>query len=236
MTLIADIIHDITANPAPVLFLDSCILLDVVRAPLRDKPDEVRFAQLFLTSVQKSPKTIHLLVASPTEREWTDHIAETENDCTIAMNGCNAVASICGHMGLPPVAFLPPAVVLNLSTLLRNLSRDLLAEAVSMDHDFAALGRAVDRINASTRPAKPGGKGAKDSVILEHAVEATAQLRNAGFAGTCLFVSSNTKDFADAGSINLHAQLTPVLKAVNLEYAVSLTHAESILKAAGWVP
>jgi hypothetical protein len=105
-----------------------------------------------------------------------------------------------------------------------------------MDHDFAALGRAVDRINASTRPAKPGGKGAKDSVILEHAVEATAQLRNAGFAGTCLFVSSNTKDFADAGSINLHAQLTPVLKAVNLEYAVSLTHAESILKAAGWVP
>ena len=48
MTLIADIIHDITANPAPVLFLDTCILLDVVRAPLRSKPDEVRFAQLFL--------------------------------------------------------------------------------------------------------------------------------------------------------------------------------------------
>ena len=33
MTLIADIIHDITANPAPVLFLDTCILLDVVRTP-----------------------------------------------------------------------------------------------------------------------------------------------------------------------------------------------------------
>ena len=45
MTLIADIIHDITANPAPVLFLDTCILLDVVRAPLRSKPDEVRFAR-----------------------------------------------------------------------------------------------------------------------------------------------------------------------------------------------
>jgi len=235
MTLIADIIHDITANPAPVLLLDSCILLDVVRAPLRGKPDEVRFAQLFLTSVQKNPKAIHLLVASPTRTEWTDHIAETENECTIAVNGCNAVASICGHMGLPPVAFLP-AGVLTLSTLLRNLSADLLAAAVSMDHDAAALGRAVDRIIASTRPAKPGGKGAKDSVILEHAVEATTQLRIAGFTGICLFVSSNTKDFADAGSTNLHAQLIPAFNAVNLEYAVSLTHAEGILTAAGWVP
>jgi hypothetical protein len=235
MTLIADVVTVITGSPAPVLFLDSCILLDIVRAPLRNKPSEIQFARLFLTAVQKTPKTIHLLVASPTQREWTDHIAETENDCTIAVNSCNAVASICGHMALPPVAFLP-AGVLTLSTLLRNLSADLLDAAVSMDHDAAALGRAVDRIIASTHPAKPSGKGAKDSVILEHAVEATTQLRNAGFTGICLFVSSNTKDFANAGSTNLHAQLTPAFNAVNLEYAVSLTHAESILTAADWVP
>lgn len=235
MTLIANIVHDITANPAPVLFLDSCILLDVVRAPLRGKPDEVRFAQLFLTSVQKNPKTIHVLVGSPTRREWTDHIADTENDCTIAVNACNAVASICGHMGLPPVEPLPVGV-LTLSTLLRKLSDDLLAAAGSMDHDASALGRAVDRIIASTRPAKPGGKGAKDSVILEHAVEVTTQLRTAGFTGICLFVSSNTKDFAETGSTELHEQLKMSFNAVNLGYAASLTHAESILTAAGWVP
>ena len=80
MTLIADITHDITANPAPVLFLDTCILLDVVRTPLRSKPDEVRFAQLFLTSVQKNPKTIHLLVPSPVQPEWDTHILERVNE------------------------------------------------------------------------------------------------------------------------------------------------------------
>ena len=47
MALIADIVHDITANPAPVLFLDTCILLDVVRAPLRGKPDEVGLRNCF---------------------------------------------------------------------------------------------------------------------------------------------------------------------------------------------
>ena len=34
MTLIAGAVATISGNPAPVVFLDSCVLLDVVRAPL----------------------------------------------------------------------------------------------------------------------------------------------------------------------------------------------------------
>jgi hypothetical protein len=235
MTLIADVVTAITGSPAPVLFIDSCILLDIVRAPLRDKPTEIPFARVFLDSVQKAQKTIHLVVASPTPREWADHIAEAENGCTSAVKAYDAVASIYGHLGHPAVPALPPGVP-PLPTLLRQLSADLLAAAVILDHDAAALGRAVDRIIASTHPAKPGGKGAKDSVILEHAVEATSQLRNAGFTGVCVFVSSNTKDFANTGTFNLHTLLAPVFNPVSLRYAVSLTHAESILTTAGWVP
>ena len=236
MTLIADIIHDITANPAPVLFLDTCILLDVVRAPLRSKPDEVRFAQLFLTSVQKNPKTIHLLVPSPVQPEWDTHILERVNECTTAVNACNAVAAICGHLALPEVAALP-AGVLKMPALLRQLSTYLLAACVTIDNDGLALARAVDRIIAYRHPVKqPHSKGAKDSVILEHAVETTAQLRNAGFAEICIFVSSNTGDFANPGSTNLHAQLAASFNPVNLRYAVSLADAEGVLTAAGWVP
>ena len=204
MTLIADIIRDIAANPAPVLFLDTCILLDVVRAPLRSKPDEVRFAQLFLTSVQKNPKTLHLLVPSPVQPEWDTHIQERVNECATAVNACNSVAAVCGHLALPVVAALP-AGVLKMPELLRQLSADLLAACVAIDNDGLALARAVDRIVASRHPVKqPHSKGAKDSVILEHAVETTAQLRSAGFAEICIFVSSNTADFANPGSTNLH--------------------------------
>src|SRR5271157_5748362 len=235
MTLIADIIHDITANPAPVLFLDTCILLDVVRAPLRSKPDEVGFAQLFLTSVQKNPKTIHLLVPSPVQPEWNTHILERVNECTTAVNACNAVAAICGHLALPVVAALP-AGVLTMPALLRQLSTDLLAACVTIDNDGLALAHAVDRIIADRHPIKQHSKGAKDSVILEHAVETTAQLRNAGFAEICIFVSSNTSDFANPGSTNLHAELAASFNPVSLRYAVNLADAEGVLTAAGWVP
>ena len=236
MTLIADIVQDITSNPAPVLFLDTCILLDVVRAPLRSKPDEVRFAQLFLSSVRKNPKTIHLLVPNPVQPEWDTHILERVNECTIAVNACNAVAAICSHLALPVVAALP-AGVLTMPALLRQLSTDLLAACVTIDSDGLALARAVDRIVAYRHPVKqPHSKGAKDSVILEHAVEMTAQLRNSGFAEICIFVSSNTGDFANPGSTHLHAQLAASFNPVNLRYAVSLADAEDVLTAAGWVP
>jgi hypothetical protein len=236
MKPIGSIVNTVNANPAPVLFLDACILLDIVRAPLRNKASEVQFAREFLGSVRKTPKTVHLLIAPPIQTEWNDNIATTVNDCTTAVNGCNAVASICGHMALPAVPSLP-AAVLNLPTMLRQLSADLLAACVTIDHNAAAMRRAVDRIIAYTHPVqRPHSKGAKDSIILEHAVEMTARLRAASFTGICLFVSSNTTDFAIRGSTNLHAQLAPVFNPVNLQYAVSLTHAESILTAAGWVP
>jgi len=232
MTLIADIVATVAATPAPVLFLDSCILLDIVRATIRNKPGEVKFARLFLTAVLKAPKTIHFLIASPVQTEWKTHIVERENECTMAINACDAVSEICGHLGLPAVPVLP-ADVLDMTKKLREMS----AACLTIDHNAAALGRAVDRIVACTHPVKqPHSKGAKDAVILEHAVETTAQLRASGFNGICVFVRSNTADFADPGSTNLHAQLVSAFNPVNLQYAVSLTHAESILTAAGWVP
>jgi hypothetical protein len=191
---------------------------------------------LFHASTQKNPKTIHLLVASPVQKEWNTHFAGRVNECATAVNACNAVSSICGLLGLPAVPVLPVAV-LTMPDLLRQLSADLLGACVRIDHDFTALDRAVDRIINQTHPVTgPDSKGAKDSVILEHAVETTSRLRAAGFAGVCLFVSSNTNDFAVKGSTNLHAKLAATFNPVNLQYAVSLTHAESILTAAGWVP
>jgi hypothetical protein len=196
---------------------------------------EVRVARQFLAAVGKAPKTIYLVVGSPTQTEWNDHIDETVSDCTSAVDSCNAISSICVRMALPTVTPLP-AGVLGLPMLLRQLSADLLAAADTMDHDLAALGRAVNRMIASTLPAKRGGKGSKDAVILEHVVEMTTQLRAARFVETCVFVSSNTSDFAVAGSTNLHPLLAPVFNPIQLLYATSLAHAESQLLGAGWVP
>lgn len=236
MTLIANIVNNIAAHAAPVLFLDTCTLLDVVRAPLRNKPDEVRCAMIYLASAHKAPPTIHLLVGSPVQTEWNTHILERENECGTAILACNVVSAVCGHVALPAVPGLP-AGVLTMPAVLRQLSADLLAACTLIENDGNTLIRVVDRINNYRRPVKhPHGQGAKDAVNLEHAIETTTHLRNVAFGGLCIFVSSNTKDFAAPGSTNLHADLTGVCNPINLQYAVSLAQAENILTGAGWVP
>jgi len=235
MTAIGRIVTAITGSPAPVAFLDSCTLLDVVRAPQRNNASEVRVAQLFLASAHKAPRTIHLVIGSPTQTEWNDHIDKIESECEDAIECCNAVAAVCGHMAMPAPAPLPAGTG-GLPALLRQLSADLLAAAVTMDHNAAAMRRAINRVIASQLPAKKGGTGAKDAVIVEHALETTAQLRAAGFGQTCVFVSSNTKDFAAPQSTNLNAALVAAFNPIQLAYATSLTHAEDILLAAGWIP
>jgi hypothetical protein len=152
MALIADIVSAIIGNPAPVLFLDTCILLDVVRAPIRDKANEVEFAQLILQCVQKIPKTIHLLVPSPVHSEWTKNIVSGVNDSTTGVTACNSVSSICTLLGLPAVAALPGGV-LHMPSMLRQLSADLLAACETIDHNGPAMSRAIGPYGCRPFPA-----------------------------------------------------------------------------------
>jgi hypothetical protein len=235
VTTLGRIAATLTGSPAPVAFLDTCTLLDIVRAPLRKKPGEVRVARRFLDAARHTPKALHLVVGSPTPTEWNEHITRAEQDCQDAIDCCNAVADACGHMGLPALAPLPVGTA-GLPALLLQLSADLLDACVTMDHQAAALNRAVDRIIASRLPVRKKGTGAKDAVIVEHALELTGQLRRAGFTQPCVFVSSNTSDFAAPSSAGVHPDLATEFAAARLDYAISLDDAERILLAAGWTP
>jgi hypothetical protein len=235
MMSIGRIVAAVCRSPAPVVFLDTCILLDIVRAPLRNKASEVPVARLFLTSLQKIPKTIHLVIGSPTKTEWADHIDKTESECATAINCCNAVTATCGFLAIPAPLPLPRGTE-GLPGLLRQLSADLLGAAVTLDLNAAAMRRAITRVIASQLPARKGGTGAKDAIIVEHAVELTKQLRAAAFTGACVFASSNTRDFGEPPSTNLNSALVGAFNPINLLYATGLTATKEILSDAGWVP
>jgi hypothetical protein len=80
-----------------VLFLDTCIFLDIVRSPLRNKASEVQFARMFFGSAQKNPKTVHLLIAPPIQTEWNDNIDTTVNDCTaVSLTDAESVLTAAG--------------------------------------------------------------------------------------------------------------------------------------------
>ena len=66
-----------------------------------------------------------------------------------------------------------------------DLSETLRDAAILLDKDADALSRAIDRVIRAELPAKKGGRGAKDAVILEHAIGLTTALRSHGVC-TCV--------------------------------------------------
>jgi hypothetical protein len=235
MPTIGATVATIQAKPAPIVFLDSCVLLDIVRAPHRNAARTVLSAAILLEGARKNPPKVYLAIACPTPQEWADHIGEAVQDCVIAVESVTAVAEAWGHLGHPTLPTLPPQV-LGLPDELRVLSRDLLDVAILLDKDASALSRALDRVINVVLPAKKGGKGAKDAVILEHALELIGALQAAGFTEISLFVSSNTADFAVSHTTTLHPTLAPLFGAINLDYFASLGAAVAHLTANGWTP
>ena len=72
MITLAQAVADLIAAPRPILFLDTCTLLDIVRAPLRDLAVEVR-AGVELRALAATG-TVRLFVQEIVPGEWADNL------------------------------------------------------------------------------------------------------------------------------------------------------------------
>ena len=221
---------------APVIFLDTCVLLDVVRAPLRNAAGNVEAATELLTGATRKPPTVYLVIACPTPTEWGAHIDEAVQECENAVNSVGAVSASCTFVGLPALGPLPAGLA-TLPDRLKTLSKKLLDASIILDKDGDALSRALDRLINARRPTREGGQGGKDAAILEHAISLVDALLVGGFAGRRMFVSSNIRDFATRKTTAIHPQIRPDFDPPrDIRYFVSLSAAVRWLKANGWVP
>ncbi|MEI7685748.1 MAG: PIN domain-containing protein [Planctomycetota bacterium] len=233
---VAQAVAQIKLSVAPVVFLDTCVLLDVVRAPLRNAPENVEAATELLRSATCNPPKVHLVIACPTPTEWNEHIDEAFQDCEKAVKSVDAVSASCFFVGLPALAPMP-AELFTLPEHLKTLSKNLLDQSILLDKDANALSRGIDRVINGRKPARRGGQGAKDAVILEHAVSLVDELLVGGFAGLRAFVSSNTGDFAKPNTITIHPEIrTAFDQPRNIHYFASLSAAVNWLKVSGWTP
>ena len=226
----------IKADPRPVFMLDTCTLLDIVRAPLHNKAAEIEVAVKHLVRSPRRPSAIHLVIVFPTLTEWRKNIAHAVTDCQDAINAANAVSEAWGYLGIEGIPPLPePAMIL--PDHLKEISERLMEGAICLDKNHNSMKRAVDRLIHAQRPVKKGGGGATDAIIMEHALGLTSELRRGGFERECFFVSSNTREFAAENTTRLHPVLVPAFAApTNLHYAASLTAAINQLRSTGWTP
>ena len=232
MITLAQAVADLTAAPRPILFLYTCTVLDIVRAPLRDLTAAVR-AGVELKALAATG-TVRLFVQDLVPGEWAENLPAARRDGEAGVRAFTATWQIAADLGLPatPLPVLPPGTLID---QLEQWSQGLLMAADLLDRDHAGMSWAIDRVAAKQKPSSAKGT-VKDCHILGHALQLSTLLAAAGSPNSRVLVSSNRSDFATPYTTAFHPDIAPDAAAAGLRYAVSLEAAVADLRAAGEIP
>jgi len=229
MPSIANAETQIRVADLPVLFLDTCILLDIIRTTYRclGVGYVTRAAEL-RDLLTVAPVQCVLVVASMVPTEWNDNALNVRDEVRSHLVKVQDQAShfhqACSDLGIPLGFGAPAYPAANLPDRLFDLSRQLLDLAVRLDADSGCSVRGVNRVVTKVPPANQGGE-VKDCVIVEECLELTRQLRANGFARKCVFCTSNTKDYGLP-----HPALAADFVAVGLVFVTNLPWAVHEIK------
>ncbi len=228
MSTIDQAVKVLLATPRPVLILDTCSLLDIVRAPERGEDHIVVAAQELRDLSRQSHVAQYVPDIVP--REFNDNLRAARRDGEKGIEAFRATWEIAARLNLPA----PPLPVQAPPTLideLKSLSEELLAASVQLLRDQDAMHWAIDRVVAKLKPSS--GKGQfKDSHILGHALRLSTLLGTA-FGKSRYFVSSNTSDFANPNGNDFHQDIAAAAAQAGLKYAISLTAVVAQLRVSG---
>ena len=222
---VEDAVQRIIGSPAPVLFPDTCILVDLIRIPLRaENADMARrvlqVANHLITQMQETPKKLWVVICPPVQNEWVEHSQNTVDEMERHWKDLDKKIAI-AHASVDQIS-LPFTSAntysdKNIENTLKFLAQNFLTSAIFLDEDKDLINRAYSRVVRVETPSRKGSSEIKDCVIIEHSIDLCTQLRQAGFTQNCVFATSNTTDFCTPNSPTIpKAPLDSQLGAINL--------------------
>ncbi|CAO3456096.1 hypothetical protein [Azospirillum argentinense] len=222
----------IVALNAPVLCLDTCSLLDMMRDPTRDTVREPeRRAVYDLLTAAEGRATLIALVADQVVTEFGEHVDEVEKEAAKALQKLrddlariDAVAAAYGSGGPTDISHLDDHV-----TRARGIVDRWFAAATPAAQAGHIPANAWKRVSQARTPARKGKDSMKDCVVVETYLDVVGALRGAGLQSKVVFVSSNKKDYAGETGSALKPDLATDFAPLSIEYAPNMGAAKHLL-------
>lgn len=232
---------NLLAAPRPVIFLDTCDVVNLLQVVTTAPVSELKAVNRLLAALTVSPQRCQPVGTWVTAVEYPQ-----KTDATNPVYQKDSV-----HTRLPPAAVteriteidaqiqrlhlirqelgqpLPaPAIVygnLNILDDLRATASLLLDLCWEIQQDQACVNAAIARVFMKDRPSHK--KEVKDSIHLEHCLALATGLRNTGFAEPILFTSANKNDYGPAVGHQPHPELQAAFAGVQMAYFEQLSRA-----------
>lgn len=232
MTLSVEHIERLVARHAPVLCVDTCTLLDVMRDITRDsiRAVDIEAGMRLLQAVEIDAGPI-VLMADQVRIELNEHQDAVGQEAEKALVKFRAqiervdeVAAVFGAAGTAMTKHLDDHV-----PRARSIFDRWVAKALVIPPNDGVTARAFARVNEPRTPAVRGKESMKDCVVVEAYLQAVGLLRAAGLDTPVVFASSNTNEYYGKGSRQLAQDIAADFEAVSLEYAPNLGAARHLL-------
>ena len=227
-----DGIDKIVKYSLPVLCLDTCTVLDLLRFPKRNKINvwERRVALQLLIATENRNR-LAILLADQVSFELQNLLNKIEEETKRTIEDLKQkiadvedMASVYGELGTTDLDHLDGYVSLARAIVDRYTN---VATPINKSEDVA--GRALVRLNKATTPARKGEDAIKDCVIIETYLELAHRLRESGHEKPIVFASSDVKDYAQNCGTVLKPDLGAEFDVFNMEYAPNLVTAKDQL-------
>lgn len=217
----------------PVLCLDTCVILDILRDPARD---DVRVheheASLSLLLAAQSGTILQALVAEQVGREFRDNVEQIQRDAqqslrrrTRDIGKLNALVALYGTSRPIDLAHWHDH-----HSRARQAADHWLEASTTVRESSSTISNAFLRLNEARSPARRGKQSMKDCVILETYLEHIRTLRDGGWTATAVFVSSNTRDYAADDRTTVRDDIKHEFESLGLEYAPNMGAARGLLQ------
>lgn len=231
MSLPATELARIVTLGSPILCLDTCSVLDVMRDPTRDsiRAHDAQ-AAIYLLEAAETKTQLVALWAEQADFEFQENLKTVEDEAEKALTKLreqvkrvDAIAAVFGATSTASTLHLVDHM-----TRARAIVNRWTKAMVALPQGSNIASQAVARVNRATTPARKGKDSVKDCVVIETYLAEVRALRDAGVTAKAVFASSNVNDYCNAAR-SLRPDIAQEFAVLNLEYAPNLGAAKHLL-------
>lgn len=217
----------------PVLCIDTCSLLDIIRDPYRDTslPHNAAAALALLQAMESGSSLVGLL-ADQVHQEFTTHLQAIVDEATRGLGKLrehiDRVDGLVSALSSPVRTDIRhwDSHVASATAVVQRWIGASVAAPQSPDVPM----RAFSRVMHARAPARKGKDSLADCVVLETYIEAATELRQRGLMTPIVLLSSNVQDYAaPPGRTMLHPELQAEFAPIGMAYATGHGMAKRLL-------
>lgn len=228
---VIDICNDILKQENPVLFIDTCSILNIINSLHMDSLSE-KYAISALELCKLHGTDLWLTTSQNVREEWSDNIdaviATMEKEISKVDRNISSMLSV-SNIVLNASYALPPKISsLNIAMHIRSLSENFLNTCLPLERKDDHTIRAMQRVRKNEAPARKGKPEPKDCEIVECFLDLGQQLRKAGFKQRLIFFTANKDDFGTNRELKI--PLDTQFSVLNAELINNIDHILAIAK------